>query len=196
MLAWLREYEEWLILGVGIVVVTALVGLIALRMTRRKTTPPATPPQPLPPPPPPPAPEPVARKTPPGIVRPEQVMALPSQPRSDLAVLALGATRPPLQEILAKLRRAPAHQREALIDSFFGFPVSCPGEVKSVVKLPSGKLLIDLVAAEGGEDVFLEVFPNLYPAVDLTQPGLKLVASGRFRSSASVLWLDDAEIAL
>src|SRR5262245_8367004 len=108
MLAWLKEYEEWLILGVGIILVTALVGMIALRMTRRKTTPPPTPAQPLPPPPPPP--EPVARKTPPGIVRPEQIMALPSQPRSDLAVLALGATRPPLQEILAKLRRAPAHQ--------------------------------------------------------------------------------------
>jgi len=195
MLAWLREYEEWLILAVGIILVTTLVGLLALRVTGRKRTPPAPPPQP-PPPVPPPHPEPLIRKTPPGMVRPEMAMALPSQPRSDLAVLALGATRPPLQEILAKLRRAPAHQREALIDSFFGYPVSCPGEVKSVVKLPSGKLLIDLVAAEGGEDVFLEVFPAMYPQVDLTQPGLKLVASGRFRSSASVLWLDDAEIAV
>ena len=193
MEAWLREYEEWVILAAGIVLVTSIVGLIAYRMVRRKTPPRATKPDPLPPPLPPVT---QLRKTPPGLTRPEAIMALPSQPRADLAVLALGGTRPPLQEILTKLRRAPAHQREALIDSFFGYPVSCPGEVKSAVKLPSGKLLIDLMASDVGEDVFLEVFPGNYPTVDLTQPGLKLVASGRFRSSASVLWLDDAELAV
>ena len=193
MLSWLHEYEEWIALAAGIILVTAVVGWVAFRMMRRRTPPPAMPPLPLPLHHPPTAP---LRKTPPGMVRPEAIMALPSQPRSDLAVLALQGTRPPLQEILTKLRRAPAHQREALIDSFFGYPVSCPGEVKSVVKLPSGKLLIDLMAADSGEDVFLEVFPGLYPNLDLTQPGLKVVASGRFRSSASVLWLDDAEIAV
>ena len=193
MESWLREYEEWVILAAGIVLVTSIVGLIGYRMTRRKTLSRVAPPDPLPPPLPPVT---QLRKTPPGLTRPEAVMALPSQPRADLAVLALGGTRPPLQEILTKLRRAPAHQREALIDSFFGYPVSCPGEVKSAVKLPSGKLLIDLVASDVGEDVFLEVFPGNYPTVDLTQPGLKLVASGRFRSSASVLWLDDAELAI
>lgn len=195
MLDWLREYEEWLILAAGIVLVTSVVGLFALRAMRRKTPPPSTPLQPLPPPPS-SLPPPQMRKTPEGLVRPEAIMALPAQPRSDLAVLALQGARPPLQEILTKLRRAPAHQREALVDSFFGYPVSCPGEIKSVVKLPSGKLLIDLVAEEGGEDVFLEVFPGLYPTLDLTQPGLKLIVSGRFRSSASVLWLDDAELAI
>jgi hypothetical protein len=194
MTSWIHEYEEWLALAIGIILVTSVVGLLALRMMRRKTPPSSTPMQPLPPPPASPAPP--LRKTPEGLVRPEAIMALPAQPRSDLAVLALQGARPPLQEILSKLRRAPAHQREALIDSFFGFPVSCPGEVKSVVKLPSGKFLIDLVAAESGEDVFLEVFPGLYPSLDLTQPGLKVVASGRFRSSASVLWLDDAELAV
>jgi len=193
MESWLREYEEWVILAAGIVLVTSIVGFIGYRMTRRKTLSRVAPPPNLPPPLPPVT---ALRKTPPGLTRPEAVMALPSQPRADLAVLALGGTRPPLQEILTKLRRAPAHQREALIDSFFGYPVSCPGEVKSAVKLPSGKLLIDLVASDVGEDVFLEVFPGNYPTVDLTQPGLKLVASGRFRSSASVLWLDDAELAV
>ncbi|HEV8124909.1 MAG TPA: hypothetical protein VGP80_11725 [Gemmatimonadales bacterium] len=192
MESWLREYEEWVILAAGIVLVTSIVGFIGYRMTRRKTPPRAAQPDPVPPLP----PVTQLRKTPPGLSRPEAIMALPSQPRADLAVLALGGTRPPLQEILTKLRRAPAHQREALIDSFFGYPVSCPGEVKSAVKLPSGKLLIDLVASDVGEDVFLEVFPGNYPTIDLTQPGLKLVASGRFRSSASVLWLDDAELAV
>ena len=193
MQSWLKEYEEWLILAAGIILVTAVIGLIAYRVMRRRILKRVAPAEPLPPPLPPVT---TLRRTPPGLTRPEAIMALPSQPRSDLAVLALGGTRPPLQEILTKLRRAPAHQREALIDSFFGYPVSCPGEVKSAVKLPSGKLLIDLVAADVGEDVFLEVFPNNYPAIDLTQPGLKLVASGRFRSSASVLWLDDAELAV
>lgn len=193
MESWLREYEEWVTLAAGIILVTSVVGLFAYRAMRRRTRRPATPPEQLPLPLPPVT---LLRKTPPGLTRPEAIMALPSQPRADLAVLALGGTRPPLQEILTKLRRAPAHQREALIDSFFGYPVSCPGEVKSAVKLPSGKLLIDLVAADVGEDVFLEVFPNNYPTVDLTRPGLKLVASGRFRSSASVLWLDDAELAV
>ena len=188
---WLREYQEWVVLAAGIILVTSVVGLIAYRAMRHRTRRPVTPPEQLPLPLPPVT---QLRKTPPGLTHPEAIMALPSQPRADLAVLALGGTRPPLQEILTKLRRAPARQREALIDSFFGYPVSCPGEVKSAVKLPSGKLLIDLVAADVGEDVFLEVFPANYPTVDLSQPGLKLVASGRFRSSASVLWLDDAEL--
>jgi hypothetical protein len=193
MESWLQEYEEWVILAAGILLVTSIVGFIGYRMTRRKTLARVAPPKDLPPPLPPVT---ALRKTPPGLTRPEAIMALPSQPRADLAVLALGGTRPPLQEILTKLRRAPAHQREALIDSFFGYPVSCPGEVKSAVKLPSGKLLIDLVASDVGEDVFLEVFPGNYPTIDLTQPGTKLIASGRFRSSASVLWLDDAELAV
>lgn len=185
MRSWLLEYEEWIILGLGIVLVTLVIGLVAVRITRRRAA------QAAPPPPPSPS---APRVTPQGIVRPEAAMALPAQPRSELAVLALQGTRPRLQEILEQLRHAPRHQREALLDSFFGFPVTCAGEVRSIVKLPSGKVLIDLMADESGEDVFLEVFPSTFPALDFSQPGLRLVANGRFRSSTSSLWLDDPEL--
>lgn len=192
MMNWIGENQEWLALGGGIILVTVLVGIVARLMTRRKVMPviPESPPaQPLPPPPEP-------RVTPSSLKRPEQTIALPSQPRSDLAVLALQNPRPKLQEVLSKVRRAPSTQRDDLIDSFLGYPVTCLGEIKSSVKLKSGKLLIDLVDEDGGDDVFFEVHPGAYPAMDLTKAGSHIMASGRFRVSASVVWLDDPELAV
>jgi hypothetical protein len=192
MMNWLVENEEWLALGAGILIVTVLVGIVARIMTRRKTSTVVIEPPPVTPMDPPPAP----RTTPTSLKRPEQTIALPSQPRSDLAVLALQGPRPKLQEVLTKVRRAPATQREDLIDSFLGYPVTCAGEIKSAVKLKSGKLLIDLLTEDGGEDVFFEVHPAAYPTLDLTQAGSHIMASGRFRVSASVVWLDDPELAV
>jgi hypothetical protein len=192
MMNWIGENQEWLALAAGIILVTVLVGIVARLMTRRKVMPvmPEPPPaQPLPPPPEP-------RITPSSLKRPEQAIALPSQPRSDLAVLALQNPRPKLQEVLSKVRRAPATQRDDLADSFLGYPVMCLGEIKSSVKLKSGKLLIDLVDQDGGDDVFFEVHPAAYPAMDLTKAGNHIMASGRFRVSASVVWLDDPELAV
>ena len=192
MVSWLAENIEWIALGGGIIVVTLGVGIVARIMTRRKEVPTVLeppPPQPLPPPPEP-------RITPSGLKRPEHTLALPSQPRSDLAVLALQNPRPKLQEVLTKVKRAPATQRDDLIDSFLGYPVMCAGEIKSSVKLKSGKLLIDLVDEDGGEDVFFEVHPAAYPMMDLTRAGSHIMASGRFRVSASVVWLDDPELAI
>jgi hypothetical protein len=192
MMNWIGENQEWLALGAGIILVTVLVGIVARVMTRSRTMPviPEPPPaQPLPPPPEP-------RITPAALKRPEHTLALPSQPRSDLAVLALQNPRPRLQEVLSKVRRAPATQRDDLIDSFLGYPVTCLGEIKSSVRLKSGKLLIDLVDEDGGEDVFFEVHPAAYPAMDLTRAGSHIMASGRFRVSASVVWLDDPEVAI
>jgi hypothetical protein len=191
MMNWIGENQEWLALAGGIILVTVLVGVAARLIMRRKLTP--QPPEPPPAQPLPPPPEP--RVTPSGLKRPEQTLALPSQPRSDLAVLALQNPRPKLQEVLSKVRRAPATQRDDLIDSFLGYPVMCLGEIKSSVKLKSGKLLIDLLDEDGGEDVFFEVHPAAYPAMDLTRPGNHIMASGRFRVSASVVWLDDPELA-
>ncbi len=189
MMNWIVENEEWLALAGGIVVVTILVGIVARIMTRRRTPPPAAevvlPPQPPPEP----------RITPSSLKRPEHTLALPSQPRSDLAVLALQNPRPRLQEVLSKVRRAPATQREDLIDSFLGYPVTCIGEIKSAVKLKAGKLLIDMLDGDSGEDVFFEVHPAAYPAMDLNRAGQCIMASGRFRVSASVVWLDDPELA-
>ena len=192
MITALRENQEWVALAAGIILVTVLVGIVARVMTRSKSTPVI--PEPLPPPPLPPPPEP--RVTPRSLKRPEQTIALPSQPRSDLAVLALQNPRPKLQEVLSKVRRAPATQRDDLADSFLGYPVTCLGEIKSSVKLKSGKLLIDLVDEDGGDDVFFEVHPAAYPAMDLTKAGSHIMASGRFRVSASVVWLDDPELAV
>ena len=192
MMNWIGENQEWFALAGGIILVTVLVGIAARLMTRRKTMPVV--PEPPPPPPLPPPPEP--RVTPNALKRPEQALALPSQPRSDLAVLALQNPRPKLQEVLSKVRRAPATQRDELIDSFLGYPVTCLGEIKSSVKLKSGKLLIDLMDEDGGEDVFFEVHPAAYPAMDLTKAGNHIMASGRFRVSASVVWLDDPELAI
>lgn len=192
MMNWLGENQEWVALAAGIILVTVLVGIVARVMTRSKSMPVI--PEPLPPPPLPPPPEP--RVTPSSLKRPEQTIALPSQPRSDLAVLALQNPRPKLQEVLSKVRRAPATQRDDLADSFLGYPVTCLGEIKSSVKLKSGKLLIDLVDEDGGDDVFFEVHPAAYPAMDLTKAGSHIMASGRFRVSASVVWLDDPELAV
>lgn len=191
MVNWIAENKEWFALAGGIILVTVLVGIAARLMTRRKVVP-------LPPEPPPPQPlaPPAPRITPSGLKRPEQTIALPSQPRSDLAVLALQNPRPKLQEVLTKVRRAPATQRDDLIDSFLGYPVMCLGEIKSSVKLKSGKLLIDLLDEDGGEDVFFEVHPAAYPMLDLTKAGNHIMASGRFRVSASVVWLDDPELAV
>jgi hypothetical protein len=189
----LAENQEWFALAGGIILVTIIVGIVARITILRKTPPP--PPvepkmmQPL-------APPPEPRVTPSSIKRPEQTLALPAQPRSDLAVLALQNPRPKLQEVLTKVRRAPATQRDDLADSFLGYPVTCEGEIKSAVKLKSGKLLIDLLDEDGGEDVFFEVHPNAYPALDLTKAGSHIMANGRFRVSASVVWLDDPELAL
>jgi hypothetical protein len=191
---WLVENEEWIALAIGIILVTVLTGVLAYIVTRRRSQTPmpdVAPPPPAPPPPPPSAPR---ISGPAG--RPESVMVFPAQPRSDLAVLALQGTRPRLQEILGQLRRTPARQRDILIDSFLGFPVTCAGEIKSAVKLPSAKLLIDLSAEDTGEDVFFEVHPSMYPTLDLTAAGARVVASGRFRCSASVVWLDDVELAV
>jgi len=190
---WLVENKHWVALGIGIILVTVLTGILAYNVTRRRIEPRESdiiPPPPLPPPAPP-----VPRTSGPAG-RPESVMVFPAQPRSDLAVLALQGTRPRLQEILGQLRRTPAHQRDILIDSFLGFPVTCAGEIKSAVKLPSTKLLIDLSAEDSGEDVFFEVHPSMYPTLDLTAAGARVVASGRFRCSASVVWLDDVELAV
>ena len=192
MTNWLGDNQEWFALAAGIILVTVVVGIVARFMTRRKDLPvsPEPPPaQPLPPPPEP-------RITPGTLKRPELAIALPSQPRSDLAVLALQNPRPKLQEVLTKVRRAPATQRDDLADSFLGYPVTCLGEIKSSVKLKTGKLLIDLVDEDGGEDVFFEVHPAAYPALDLTKAGSHIMASGRFRVSASVVWLDDPELAI
>jgi hypothetical protein len=194
MLNWIHENQEWLALGAGIILVTLLVGVIAHLYSRRRLAnarqeaapPPAPPVDPLPPP--------VPRNTPSSTIRPELAIALPSQPRSDLAVLALQGPRPRLNEVLAEVRRAPATQREDLIDSFLGYPVTCAGEIKSAVKLKSGKLLIDLATEEGRQDVFFEVHPTEYPQLELTNAGTRLVANGRFRCSASVVWLDGIEL--
>jgi hypothetical protein len=192
MMNWIGENQEWVALAAGILLVTVLVGIVARVMTRRRVLPaiPEPPPaQPLPPPPEP-------RITPGSLKRPELAIALPSQPRSDLAVLALQNPRPKLQEVLAKVKRAPATQRDDLIDSFLGYPVMCLGEVKSTVKLKTGKLLIDLLDQDTGDDVFFEVHPAAYPAMDLSKAGSHIMASGRFRVSASVVWLDDPELAV
>jgi hypothetical protein len=192
MMNWIGENQEWVALAAGILLVTVLVGIVARVMTRRRVMPaiPEPPPaQPLPPPPEP-------RITPGSLKRPELAIALPSQPRSDLAVLALQNPRPKLQEVLAKVKRAPATQRDDLIDSFLGYPVMCLGEVKSTVKLKTGKLLIDLLDQDTGDDVFFEVHPAAYPAMDLSKAGSHIMASGRFRVSASVVWLDDPELAV
>lgn len=191
MMNWIGENQEWVALAAGIILVTVVVGIVARVMTRKSMpiAPEPPPAQPLPPPPEP-------RITPNSLKRPEQTLALPSQPRSDLAVLALQNPRPKLQEVLSKVRRAPATQRDDLADSFLGYPVMCLGEIKSSVKLKSGKLLIDLVDEDGGDDVFLEVHPAAYPAMDLTKAGCHVMASGRFRVSASVVWLDDPELAV
>lgn len=189
---WIGDNMVWVALAGGIIVVTILVGIVARIMTRRVALPvaPELPPaQPMVPPPEP-------RVTPQSLKRPEQTIALPSQPRSDLAILALQNPRPKLQEVLSKVRRAPATQRDDLIDSFMGYPVTCLGEIKSAVKLKSGKLLIDLLDEDGGDDVFFEVHPAAYPAMDLTKAGNHIMASGRFRVSASVVWLDDPELAI
>jgi hypothetical protein len=192
MMNWIGDNQEWLALGAGIVLVTIIVGVVARVMTRRRSAPVIPEPPPAPPLPPPPEP----RITPSSLKRPEQALALPSQPRSDLAVLALQNPRPKLQEVLSKVRRAPATQRDDLIDSFLGYPVTCLGEIKSSVKLKTGKLLIDLVDEDGGDDVFFEVHPAAYPAMDLTRAGSHIMASGRFRVSASVVWLDDPELVM
>lgn len=191
MMNWIGENQEWVALAAGIILVTVVVGIVARVMTRKAVpiAPEPPPAQPLPPPPEP-------RITPNSLKRPEHTLALPSQPRSDLAVLALQNPRPKLQEVLSKVRRAPATQRDDLADSFLGYPVMCLGEIKSSVKLKSGKLLIDLVDQDGGDDVFLEVHPAAYPAMDLTKAGSHIMASGRFRVSASVVWLDDPELAV
>jgi hypothetical protein len=191
MMNWIGENQEWVALAAGIILVTVVVGIVARVMTRKAVpiAPEPPPAQPLPPPPEP-------RITPGSLKRPEHTIALPSQPRSDLAVLALQNPRPKLQEVLSKVRRAPATQRDDLADSFLGYPVMCLGEIKSSVKLKSGKLLIDLVDQDGGDDVFLEVHPAAYPAMDLTKAGSHIMASGRFRVSASVVWLDDPELAV
>lgn len=192
MTNWLGDNQVWLAMAAGIILVTVVVGIVARLMTRSKGMPvsPEPPPaQPLPPPPEP-------RVTPGSMKRPELSIALPSQPRSDLAVLALQNPRPKLQEVLTKVRRAPATQRDDLADSFLGYPVTCLGEIKSSVKLKTGKLLIDLVDDDGGEDVFFEVHPAAYPALDLMKAGSHIMASGRFRVSASVVWLDDPELAM
>ncbi|MEO8201570.1 MAG: hypothetical protein ABI679_13665 [Gemmatimonadota bacterium] len=194
MWKWLVENEEWFALGLGIIAVTALVGIVARWMARRSAAA-ATPPAPVPGPVVPQEPAPMPRNTPSSILRPELAIALPSQPRADLAVLALQGTRPRLQEVLAELRRAPATQRDDLIDSFLGYPVTCAGEVKSAVKLRSGKLLIDLATEDGRQDVFFEVHPTEYPQLELASAGTRIVASGRFRCSASVVWLDGIELA-
>jgi hypothetical protein len=190
MMNWIGENQEWVALAAGIILVTVVVGIVARVMTRKSmpVAPEPPPAQPLPPPEP--------RITPRSLKRPEHTLALPSQPRSDLAVLALQNPRPKLQEVLSKVRRAPATQRDELADSFLGYPVMCLGEVKSSVKLKSGKLLIDLVDEDGGDDVFFEVHPSAYPALDLTKAGSHIMASGRFRVSASVVWLDDPELAV
>jgi hypothetical protein len=190
MMNWIGENQEWVALAAGIILVTVVVGIVARVMTRKSmpVAPEPPPAQPLPPPEP--------RITPSSLKRPEHTLALPSQPRSDLAVLALQNPRPKLQEVLSKVRRAPATQRDELADSFLGYPVMCLGEVKSSVKLKSGKLLIDLVDEDGGDDVFFEVHPSAYPALDLTKAGSHIMASGRFRVSASVVWLDDPELAV
>jgi hypothetical protein len=192
MLHWISENQEWIALAGGIILVTVLVGIVARLTTRTKVSvaaePESRPVQPL-------APPPEPRITPTSLKRPEQAIALPSQPRSDLAVLALQNPRPKLQEVLSKVRRAPATQRDDLIDSFLGYPVTCSGEIKSAVKLKTGKLLIDLLDEDTTEDVFLEVHPGIYPAIDLTRAGSHITANGRFRVSASVVWLDDPEIA-
>lgn len=190
---WVVENEEWFALALGIIAVTVLVGIIARLMTRR--TLPPSPPAPTPPPPVAMEPAPQPRNTPSSILRPELAIALPSQPRADLAVLALQGPRPKLQEVLAEVRRAPATQRDDLIDSFLGYPVTCAGEVKSAVKLRSGKLLIDLATENGRQDVFFEIHPTEYPQLDLTNAGTRIVANGRFRCSASVVWLDGIELA-
>lgn len=192
MINWIGENAVWVALAGGIIVVTVLVGIVARLMTRRPPPPPVQelpPAQPMVPPPEP-------RVTPQSLKRPEQTIALPSQPRSDLAILALQNPRPKLQEVLSKVRRAPATQRDDLIDSFLGYPVTCLGEIKSAVKLKSGKLLIDLLDEDGGDDVFFEVHPATYPTMDLTKAGNHIMASGRFRVSASVVWLDDPELAI
>lgn len=192
MMNWIGENQEWVALAAGIILVTVVVGIVARVMTRSKALPVAPEPPPAQPLPPPPEP----RITPGSLKRPEHTLALPSQPRSDLAVLALQNPRPKLQEVLSKVRRAPATQRDDLADSFLGYPVMCLGEIKSSVKLKSGKLLIDLVDEDGGDDVFFEVHPGAYPALDLTKAGSHIMASGRFRVSASVVWLDDPELAV
>jgi hypothetical protein len=192
MMNWIGENQEWIALGAGILLVTVLVGIVARVMTRRRVMPPAPEPPPAQPLPPPPEP----RITPSSLKRPEQTIALPSQPRSDLAVLALQNPRPKLQEVLSKVKRAPSTQRDDLIDSFMGYPVMCLGEIKSSVKLKTGKLLIDLVDEDTGDDVFFEVHPAAYPAMDLSKAGSHVMASGRFRVSASVVWLDDPELAV
>ena len=188
---WVAANQVWFALGAGIIIVTVLVGIVARLTMGRKAPPPvpeAPPAQPFVPPPEP-------RITPSSLKRPEHTLALPTQPRSDLAVLALQNPRPKLQEVLTQVKRAPATQRDDLADSFLGYPVTCEGEIKSSVKLKSGKLLIDLLDEDGGEDVFFEVSPAAYPAIDLTKAGSHIVASGRFRVSASVVWLDDPELA-
>ena len=83
-------------LAAGIILVTVLVGIVARVMTRHKDVPVSPEPPPAPPLPPPPEP----RITPGALKRPELAIALPSQPRSDLAVLALQNPRPKLQEVL------------------------------------------------------------------------------------------------
>jgi hypothetical protein len=189
---WLANNQVWVTLATGIILVTVVVGIVARVMTRPRDLPVS----PEPPPAQPIAPPPEPRITPNSLKRPEQAIALPSQPRSDLAVLALQNPRPKLQEVLSKVRRAPATQRDDLADSFLGYPVTCLGEIKSSVKLKTGKLLIDLADEDGGEDVFFEVHPAVYPTLDLTKAGTHIMASGRFRVSASVVWLDDPELAV